>query len=84
MTLPGTARPPSFPRSTWLPARSGPAYRRRRRVEFLDFMNKIVADQPDRDIHVVLDNLNAQAKRDGWLPRHGNVRFRSRRPTPPG
>ena len=32
-------------------------YRRRRRVEFLDFMNRIVADHPDRDIHVVLDNL---------------------------
>src|SRR5215207_6089209 len=39
-------------------------YARRRRVEFLDFMNKIVADHPDRDIHVVLDNLNtAQAGR---------------------
>ena len=51
-------------------------YRRRRRVEFLDFMNKIVADHPDRDIHVVLDNLNThKPKRDGWLPRHPNVRF---------
>jgi transposase len=51
-------------------------YARRRRVEFLDFMNKIVADHPDRDIHVVLDNLNThKPKRDGWLPRHPNVRF---------
>ena len=49
-------------------------YGRRRRVEFLDFMNKIVADHPDRDIHVVLDNLNThKPKRDG--PRHPNVRF---------
>ena len=39
-------------------------------------MNKIVADHPDGDIHVVLDNLNThKPKRDGWLPRHPNVRF---------
>jgi transposase len=51
-------------------------YRRRRRVEFLDFMNKVVADHPDREIHVVLDNLKThKPKRDGWLPRHKNVRF---------
>src|SRR5215203_3802818 len=39
-------------------------------------MNKIVADHSDRDIHVVLDNLNThKPKRDSWLPRHPNVRF---------
>jgi hypothetical protein len=31
--------------------------KRRRRVEFLDFMNDIVAVYPDTAIHVVLDNL---------------------------
>ena len=36
----------------------GRHYKRRRRVEFLDFMNKVVADHPDREIHVVLDNLS--------------------------
>jgi transposase len=51
-------------------------YRRRRRVEFLAFMNKIVAAHPDRDIHVVLDNLNThKPKRDLWLARHPHVRF---------
>ncbi|MBV9782281.1 MAG: transposase [Acidisphaera sp.] len=51
-------------------------YRRRRRVEFLDFMNRLVADHPDREIHVVLDNLNTRRpKRDLWLARHPNVRF---------
>ena len=51
-------------------------YKRRRRVEFLDFMNKLVAEHPDRDIHVVLDNLNThKPKRDLWLARHPNVRF---------
>jgi transposase len=50
--------------------------RRRRRVEFLDFMNEIVADHPDQKIHVVLDNLNThKPKRDQWLARHKNVHF---------
>lgn len=51
-------------------------YRRRRRIEFLDFMNRIVAAYPDRRIHVVLDNLSThKPKRDRWLARHKNVRF---------
>jgi transposase len=50
---------------------------RRRRVEFLDFMNRIVAAYPaDTAIHVVLDNLNThKPKNDRWLKRHPNVRF---------
>ena len=51
-------------------------YKRRRRREFLDFMNEVVADYPDREIHVVLDNLNThKPKRDRWLARHKNVHF---------
>jgi transposase len=50
--------------------------RRRRRIEFLDFMNTIVAAYPDTAIHVVLDNLNThKPKTDRWLARHPNVRF---------
>jgi len=50
---------------------------RRRRVEFLDFMNQIVAAYPtDTAIHVVLDNLNThKPKNDRWLKRHPNVHF---------
>ena len=49
-------------------------YPRRRRREFLDFMNEIVADHPDREIHVVLDNLNThKPKDDRWLKKHTNV-----------
>jgi transposase len=49
---------------------------RRRRVEFLDFMNDIVAAYPDTALHVVLDNLNTHKPRnDRWLKRHPNVRF---------
>jgi transposase len=51
-------------------------YRRRRRIEFLDFMNRIVAAHPGREIHVILDNLSThKPKRDRWLARHQNVRF---------
>ena len=47
---------------------------RRRRVEFLAFMNLVVADYPDQEIHVVLDNLSThKPKRDQWLARHRNV-----------
>lgn len=49
-------------------------YTRRRRREFLDFMNEIVAANPDREIHVVLDNLNThKPKEDRWLKRHPQV-----------
>ena len=50
--------------------------KRRRRIEFLDFMNEIVAAHADTAIHVVLDNLNThKPKNDRWLKRHLNVHF---------
>lgn len=54
----------------------GDHYKRRRRVEFLDFMNSLVDQYPGRQIHVILDNLNThKPKCDRWLARHKNVRF---------
>jgi len=51
-------------------------YSRRRRREFLDFMNEVVADHPGRELHVVLDNLNThKPKTDRWLSRHRQVHF---------
>jgi transposase len=51
-------------------------YKRRRRREFLDFMNRVVAAHPDREIHVVLDNRNThKPKRDRWLQAHPRVHF---------
>jgi transposase len=51
-------------------------YRRRRRREFLDFMNGVVAEHDDREIHVIIDNLNThKPKRDRWLAAHPNVQF---------
>ena len=51
--------------------------KRRRRLEFLEFMNDIVAAYPaGTAIHVVLDNLNTHKPRnDCWLKRHRNVHF---------
>jgi transposase len=49
-------------------------YARRRRREFLDFMNEIVAENKGREINVILDNLNThKPKRDRWLKLHPNV-----------
>lgn len=51
-------------------------YARRRRREFLDFMNEVVAAHPGRELHVVLDNLNThKPKHDRWLRQHPQVRF---------
>jgi len=52
-------------------------YQRRRRREFLDFMNELVRDlAPDQQLHVILDNLSThKPKRDRWLARHPNVQF---------
>lgn len=49
---------------------------RRRRIEFLAFMNDIVAAYSDTAIHVILDNLSThKPKQDRWLARNPNVRF---------
>lgn len=50
--------------------------KRRRRGEFLDFLSKVVAGYPDREVHVTLDDLSTyKPKRDLWLARQPNVRF---------
>ena len=51
-------------------------YRRRRRVEFLDFMNRVVAAYPRKELHVIVDNLSThKPKHDRWLTRHPRVHF---------
>ena len=52
-------------------------YWRRRRREFLHFMNEVVAAYPDDvELHVILDNLSThKPKHDRWLARHKNVHF---------
>jgi DDE superfamily endonuclease len=53
--------------------------KRRRRVEFLGFMNSVVAAFPDNELHVILDNLNTHKKNKRWLKKYPNVRFISLR-----
>jgi len=49
-------------------------YRRKRRREFLDFMNGVVAHYPDTELHVILDNfITHKPKHDRWLARHPKV-----------
>ena len=51
-------------------------YARRRRREFLDFMNEIVAEYPGQEIHVIMDNLKThKPKRDRWMKRHPKIHF---------
>jgi transposase len=51
-------------------------YNRKRRLEFLDFMNRVIKEAPEKEIHVVLDNLSThKPKHDRWLARHKNVHF---------
>lgn len=50
---------------------------RRTSVNFLRFMNDVVRAYPNRDLHVVADNLNIHKNEAArrWLGRHPRVRF---------
>jgi transposase len=49
---------------------------KKRREEFLAFMNQVVAAYPGQELHVVLDNFSThKPKHDAWLSRHPNVHF---------
>jgi transposase len=48
----------------------------KKRADFQAFLDEVIADQPaDRQIHVILDNLNTPNKNDHWLAAHPNVTF---------
>lgn len=49
---------------------------RKRRVEFLEFMNHVLTELPETgDVHVILDNYCIHKKNDAWLTAHPNVSF---------
>jgi transposase len=52
-------------------------YARKRRREFLHFMNELVAGHSrEVELHVILDNFKThKPKHDRWLQRHPNVHF---------
>jgi transposase len=48
----------------------------KKRPDFLEFMDDVVADYPpDREIHVILDNYCIHKKNDEWLKEHPQVFF---------
>ena len=48
----------------------------KRRIEFLEFMDRVVDDLPEgREIHVILDNYCIHKKNNVWLAQHPNVHF---------
>lgn len=48
----------------------------KRREEFLQFMDQVVAEAPaDAQLHVILDNYCTHKKCDAWLAAHPNVHF---------
>jgi transposase len=48
----------------------------KKRLDFQAFMTDLVAAHPpDRQIHVILDNLSTHKRNDDWLAAHPNVTF---------
>lgn len=48
----------------------------KRRAEFLQFMDAILAETPaERELHVILDNYCTHKRCDAWLAQHANVHF---------
>jgi transposase len=48
----------------------------KRREEFLQFMDQVVAEAPaEQELHVILDNYCTHKKCDAWLAKHPQVHF---------
>ena len=49
---------------------------KKRRIEFLEFMDQLVAEfPPNQELHVILDNYCIHKKNDSWLSAHPTVHF---------
>lgn len=54
----------------------GKVTEKKRRVEFLAFMDELCADYPvTQELHVIMDNYCIHKKNDAWLAAHPNVHF---------
>ncbi len=54
----------------------GGHFKRKRRVEFLAFMDRLVAAHPGKELHVILDNLSThRVEQKPWCKAHPNVHF---------
>ena len=48
----------------------------KRREEFLQFMDQVVAEAPaDQELHVIMDNYCTHKKCDAWLDKHPHIHF---------
>lgn len=56
---------------------TGACYPRHRSEEFLKFMDQVIAEHKDHDLHVIVDNFSTHKGDDvrEWLERHPNVTF---------
>jgi transposase len=49
---------------------------KKRRIEFLEFMDQVLSDlPPEKQIHVILDNYCIHEKNEAWLAAHPHVFF---------
>ena len=49
-------------------------YKRKRRAEFLDFMDQLVAAHPGKELHVILDNYSShKIEKESWALKHSHV-----------
>lgn len=48
---------------------------RKTRNDFLAFMDEVVSDHMDMDVHVILDNYCTHKRCDEWLKAHPRVHF---------
>jgi hypothetical protein len=69
------ARPRCLPRWKSPPKILATRSKRRRRVEFLDFLDRVIAAFPNRQLHVILDHLSTHKKNEEWLEANPNVQF---------
>lgn len=54
----------------------GKVTQQKRRVEFLTFMDELLAEYPaEKEIHVILDNYCIHKRNEAWLAQHPNVFF---------
>lgn len=54
----------------------GGHFKRKRRVEFLEFMDRLVALHPGKELHVILDNLSThRVEQEPWRKAHPQVHF---------
>jgi transposase len=54
----------------------GGHFKRKRRVEFLAFMDRLVAAHPGKELHVILDNLSThRVENERWRKAHPFVHF---------